>query len=127
MLLVWVSWRGRNAAMLTQRGSRVMEVQNHPARFMHFGCAKPRHDEEAAPMNRHSIQQLREAQGESQESLPAVIGVPSETVVDWETGKSEPTVERLRRLIDHFGIKEHELDLRPGHPRSVFERIEDLL
>jgi DNA-binding XRE family transcriptional regulator len=77
-------------------------------------------------MARHSIQQLREAQGESRTDLAQMIGVPSETIVDWETGKAEPTAEHVLHLVEHFGIQEHELDLRPEHSHSLLEKLEDL-
>ncbi len=77
-------------------------------------------------MARHSIQHLREARGESRDDLAQALGVPTETVVDWETGKGAPTAEGIRRLVDHFGIHEQDLDLRPEHPPAFFEQIEDV-
>ena len=73
----------------------------------------------------NTIRELREERGESQMQLAAAIGVTSKEIVDWETGKAEPTVERLRALTEHFGVRDDELDLRPGHAPSMAERLAD--
>ena len=72
-----------------------------------------------------TIRELREEQSESQLQLAAAIGVTSKEVVDWEMGKAEPTVERLRALTEHFCVRDDEIDLRPGHSPSMAERLAD--
>jgi transcriptional regulator with XRE-family HTH domain len=74
-----------------------------------------------------TIRDLREARGESQMQLAAAIGVTSKEVTDWETGTAEPTMSRLRALTAHFGVRDDEIDLKPGHPPSITERLADLL
>jgi transcriptional regulator with XRE-family HTH domain len=74
-----------------------------------------------------TIRELREARGESQMQLAAATGVTSKEVVDWEMGKAEPTIERLRALTEHFGVRDDQIDLRPGDPPSLAERLTDLV
>jgi transcriptional regulator with XRE-family HTH domain len=74
-----------------------------------------------------TIRELREAQGESQMQLAAATGVTSKEVVDREMGKAEPTIERLRVLTEHFGVRDDQIDLRPGDPPSLAERLTDLV
>ena len=42
-------------------------------------------------------------------------------------GKAEPTISRLRALTEHFGIRDDQIDLNPGHPPSITERLADAL
>lgn len=72
-----------------------------------------------------SIRDLREARGESQMQRAAALGVTSKEVVDWEAGTAEPTMSRLRALTEHFGVRDDEIDLRPGHAPSIAERLAD--
>jgi transcriptional regulator with XRE-family HTH domain len=60
-----------------------------------------------------SIQQLREARGESRQELADAVGVTLDEVSAWETGEAEPTVTRFRALAEHFGVAEHEIELAP--------------
>jgi transcriptional regulator with XRE-family HTH domain len=78
-------------------------------------------------MTEQTIQQLREARGESRIELAQALAVPAATVAEWETGQAEPTVLQFRALTEHFGIAEHQLDVRPGDPPSLGERLGDLL
>ena len=72
-----------------------------------------------------TIRELREGRGESQQQLVAAIGVTSKELVDWEAGTREPTISRLRALTEHFGVRDDEIDLQPGHPPSISERLTD--
>ena len=74
-----------------------------------------------------TIRGLREDRGESQHQLAAAIGVTLDEVVDWERGTAEPTLSRLRALTEHFGVRDDQIDLNPGHPPSIAERIMHLL
>jgi len=73
-----------------------------------------------------TIRELREARGESQAQLAQAIGVTLSVVAEWEMGKAEPTVSRLRRLTEHFGVRDDQIDLRPGHEPTIGERLADL-
>ena len=74
-----------------------------------------------------TIRDRREARGESQMQLAAAIGVTSKEVTDWETGIAEPTISRLRALTEHFGVRDDQIDLRPGRSPSLTERMADAL
>ena len=72
-----------------------------------------------------TIRELREARGESQMQLAAAMGVTLHEVTDWEAGRTEPTTSRLRALTEHFGVRDDQIDLRPGHSPSITERLTD--
>jgi transcriptional regulator with XRE-family HTH domain len=74
-----------------------------------------------------TIRDLREARGESQMQLAAAIGVTSKEVTGWETGTAEPTISRLRALTEHFGVRDDQIDLKPGHAASLTQRLTDAL
>jgi DNA-binding transcriptional regulator YiaG len=77
-------------------------------------------------MARLTIQQLREARGESQEELAQLLHAPATMVADWEMGRAEPSPSRLRALIAHYGIEKHQLNLRPTDPPTLMDRLENL-
>ena len=72
---------------------------------------------------KRTIQQLREDQGESRSDLAKAVGVTVQQVTDWEMSRAEPTISRLRLLTEHFGVRDDQIDLRPGHPQSIAERL----
>ena len=72
-----------------------------------------------------TIRELREERGESRMQLAAALGVTLNDVVAWELGQTEPTTSRLRALTEHFGVRDDQIDLRPGHPPSLAERLID--
>jgi transcriptional regulator with XRE-family HTH domain len=74
-----------------------------------------------------TIRDLRETRGESQMQLAAAIGVTSKKVADWEAGTAEPTISRLRALTEHFGVRDDQIDLWPGHSPSFTERLTNAL
>ena len=76
---------------------------------------------------RRTIQDLREERGESRAALAAALGVTSEEVVDWELGRAEPTISRLRALTEHFGVRDDQINLRPGDPPSLADRLAEFL
>ena len=49
-----------------------------------------------------TIRELREERGESRAQLAKAHGVVPQAVVDWETGRAEPMISRLRALTEHF-------------------------
>jgi DNA-binding transcriptional regulator YiaG len=76
---------------------------------------------------RKTIQELREAQGESRANLAAAIGVTLDEVTDWETGRAEPGIARVRILSEHFGVRDDEITLKPGQEPTLGERLADAL
>ena len=76
---------------------------------------------------RRTIRELREERGESRAALAAALGVTSEEVVEWEMGKAEPTISRLRALTEHFGVRDDQISLRPGDPLSLGDRLAEFL
>jgi transcriptional regulator with XRE-family HTH domain len=74
---------------------------------------------------RKTIQELREERGESQPQLAEAIGVTPDDVAAWEAGVAEPTISRLRVLTEHFGVRNDEINLRPGDPPSFGDRLAD--
>ena len=75
---------------------------------------------------KRTIQQLREDHGESRTDLAAALGVTLQQVTDWEMGRVEPTISRLRALTEHFGVRDDQINLRPEHPPSIAERLAEL-
>ena len=62
-----------------------------------------------------TIQELREARGESRQELADALGVTLDEVSAWETGEAGPTVTQFRALTEHFSVAEHEIELvSPG-------------
>jgi transcriptional regulator with XRE-family HTH domain len=76
---------------------------------------------------KRTIRDLREERGESRATLATALGVTSEDVVDWEMGKAEPTISRLRALTEHFGVRDDQIDLRPGELPSLGDRLAEFL
>ena len=75
---------------------------------------------------KRTIQQLRENRGESHSDLAKAVGVTLQQVTNWEMGKAEPTVSRLRALTEHFGVRDDQIDLEPGRPPSIADRLGEL-
>ena len=76
---------------------------------------------------RRTIREFREERGESRAALAAAVGVTSEEIVEWEMGKAEPTISRLRALTEHFGVRDDQINLRPGDPPSLGDRLAEFL
>ena len=74
-----------------------------------------------------TIRELREERGDSRAQLARALGVMPQTVVDWELGRSEPTISRLRALTEHFGVRDDQINLQPGQPRTLGERLAEAL
>jgi transcriptional regulator with XRE-family HTH domain len=55
--------------------------------------------------------------GESRAPLATALGVMSEEVVEWEMGKTEATMSRLRALTEFFGVPNDQINLRRGQGR----------
>ena len=52
----------------------------------------------------NNVKQLRLERGIQQKELALEIGVSSAAVSDWESGKKNPTGERLEKLAEYFGV-----------------------
>jgi transcriptional regulator with XRE-family HTH domain len=74
-----------------------------------------------------TIRDLREERGESRSELAAAVGVTLSELTDWELGKAEPGVARMRLLTEHFGVRDDQINLRPGDPPSIGERVVNAL
>ena len=75
---------------------------------------------------RKTIQELREARGESRADLAAAIGVPLDEVTDWEMGRADPGLTRVRIRTEHVGVRDDHINLRPGQPPTLGERVAEV-
>lgn len=51
------------------------------------------------------LRRLRQAAGASQQVVADAVGVERATVSQWESGRFPPSVDKLRRLDEHFGAE----------------------
>lgn len=72
---------------------------------------------------KRTIQELREERGESRSDLATVLKVTLQHVTTWELGRGEPTIPQLRALTEHFGVRDDQIDLRPGRAASLVDRL----
>ena len=52
------------------------------------------------------VKELRKKAGIQQKELAISIGVSRPTVSEWESGKKDPSGERLKKLAEFFGVDE---------------------
>ncbi len=52
------------------------------------------------------VKELRRKAGIQQKELAISIGVSRPTVSEWESGKKDPSGDRLKKLADFFGVDE---------------------
>ena len=52
------------------------------------------------------VKELRRKKGVQQKELAIEIGVAQPTISEWETGKKDPSGERLHKLAQYFGVDE---------------------
>ena len=74
-----------------------------------------------------TIRQLREERGESAMQLADALDATLQEIQDLEQGIASPSVERLRRLTEHFGVRDDQINLEPHRPPSLGERLGDAL
>lgn len=55
------------------------------------------------------VKELRKKKGIQQKQLAFEIGVACPTVSEWETGKKDPSGERLKKLAEFFQVDELEI------------------
>ena len=67
------------------------------------------------------LRRARRAKGLSQVALGELIGASQATVADWETGKTRPRHETLKRLL--LALDLTLLELMPDMPRSASETL----
>ncbi|MEY4845965.1 MAG: Helix-turn-helix domain [Pseudomonadota bacterium] len=67
------------------------------------------------------LRRARRAKGLSQAALGDLIGASQATVADWETGKTRPRHETLKRLL--LALDLALLELMPDMPRSAAETM----
>jgi len=73
------------------------------------------------------VQELREARGESRSDLAEALGVTLDEVTDWEQGRAQPGVARMRALTAHFDVRAALINLEPRSPPSIADRLGELL
>jgi Zn-dependent peptidase ImmA (M78 family)/DNA-binding XRE family transcriptional regulator len=70
------------------------------------------------------LRQAREAVALTPDSTAREIGVPEDTLLAWEAGTDEPSVEQVEALARIYGRSvDYFLAERPGLPREVFLRV----
>jgi transcriptional regulator with XRE-family HTH domain len=74
-----------------------------------------------------TIQELREARGESRSELAAAIGVTLDELTEWELGRAEPGLSRTQSLAAHFDVRDDQINLRPGQPPTLSDQILDAI
>lgn len=52
------------------------------------------------------VKELRKKAGIQQKELAIILNVSQPTVSEWETGKKDPSGERLKKLAEIFGVDE---------------------
>jgi transcriptional regulator with XRE-family HTH domain len=74
-----------------------------------------------------TIQELRQERGESQQQLAEALSATPHDIQDLETGVASPSLERLRLLTEHFGVRQEDINLEPQRPRTIGEHLRDAL
>ena len=52
------------------------------------------------------VKELRKKHNIQQKELASIIGVAQPTISEWETGKKDPSGDRLRKLAEFFQVDE---------------------
>ena len=56
--------------------------------------------------NMNIVKELRKKHNIQQKELASIIGVAQPTISEWETGKKDPSGDRLRKLAEFFQVDE---------------------
>ena len=72
---------------------------------------------------KRTIQELRDERGESRSDLASAVGVTFNEVTDWEMGRAEPGISRMRALTEHFDVRDDQISLKPGESPSIADRL----
>jgi transcriptional regulator with XRE-family HTH domain len=76
---------------------------------------------------KRTIQELREVRGESRSDLADALGVTLSELTEWEQGRAQPGITRMRALTEHFGVRDDQINLEPGDPPTVADHLGELL
>jgi transcriptional regulator with XRE-family HTH domain len=76
-------------------------------------------------MTMKTIRELREERGESRTQLAKALGVIPNDIAEWEMGRAEPGIARMKALTEHFGVRDDEINLKPGQSPKLGERLAD--
>jgi transcriptional regulator with XRE-family HTH domain len=76
---------------------------------------------------KRTIQELREARGESRSDLADALGVTLDELTEWELGRAQPRIARMQALTEHFGVRDDQIKLDPGQPPSTGDRLGEFL
>jgi DNA-binding XRE family transcriptional regulator len=60
-----------------------------------------------------TIQEQREAQGESRAALAKALHVSEQEIIGWESGATQPTITYFLALTKHFGVNQNDLIVEP--------------
>lgn len=71
------------------------------------------------------IQKLRKSAGMSQEQLSEKLGVSRQAVSKWETGESQPELDKVVKLAEIFGVTADELLGGAKRPAGVPDNMKD--
>jgi transcriptional regulator with XRE-family HTH domain len=74
-----------------------------------------------------TIRELREARGESRSDLAAAVGVTLSELTEWELGRAQPGIARMRLLSEHFGVRDDQINIEPHRPPTIGEQLRDAL
>jgi transcriptional regulator with XRE-family HTH domain len=74
-----------------------------------------------------TIRDLREERGESRADLAAAVGVTLSELTEWELGRAQPGVARMRLLTEHFGVRDDQINLEPNREPTLGEQLRDAL
>ena len=77
------------------------------------------------------LYELRIKNNLTQQKLASLVGVTQQSIWKWETDRSEPNIEKLRRLAELFGVPTDTLlgltdilpdENAPDHPNKMYTR-----
>jgi DNA-binding transcriptional regulator YiaG len=97
------------ADILSGAALRAADSVHHAARIVrrHVHAAR------AGGAMMPTIQELREARGESQAELAEALHVSEREVSDWESGTTQPTITYFLALTKHFEVNQNDLIVEP--------------
>ena len=74
-----------------------------------------------------TIRQLRKERGESEQQLADALSMTLQDLQDLESGVARPSGQRLRQLMEHFGVDENDMNLEPDRAPTLGEQLRDAL
>lgn len=64
-------------------------------------------------MNKMSLKMLRELKGVTQETAAKALGISTDTLSNYERGKSYPDIPVLRRIEDYYNVSYNQIIFLP--------------